>query len=53
MHFLKQPNPKKLAGKLRERKISRREFNAASFAEAYKEISDWALNAEDHECLRA
>ncbi len=32
MHFLKQPNPKKLAGKLRERKISRREFNAAAAA---------------------
>jgi len=32
VHFLKQPNPKKLAGKLRERKISRREFNAAAAA---------------------
>lgn len=30
MHFLKQPNPEKLAGKFRERKIGRCEFNTAA-----------------------
>ena len=32
MHFLKQPNPEKLSRQLRDRKISRREFNATAAA---------------------
>ena len=30
MHFLKQPNPEKLSRQFRDRKISRREFNATA-----------------------